>query len=252
MGKQADIAAWLGSYASTLPRQPTAILIVTAHWEARQTTVSAADSHGLLFDYGGFPPETYKYQYPAPGSPGLAERVHGLLAGANQRCGLDTKRGWDHGVFVPLMLMFPEARIPVVQLSVLQSQSAAAHIAVGEALQPLRDEGVLIIGSGASFHNFGYMFSKGKERERGIAHAAAWDAWLKETVAIADIGERERCTRLASWESAPSAREAHPQGAAEHLVPLFTVFGAAGAGPAGRIVGERQGADFRSSQFEFS
>lgn len=252
MGKQPDLAAFLSSYPSTLPEQPTAILIVTAHWEASQTTVSAGDSHGLLYDYGGFPPETYKYQYPAPGHPGLAERVQGLLTAANQQCALDMKRGWDHGVFVPLMVMYPEARIPVVALSCLRSQNAAAHIAVGEALQPLRDEGVLVIGSGASFHNFAHMFAQGTARERGVAHAAAWDEWLQHTLTSPDIAGSERRTCMASWESAPSAREAHPQGAAEHLMPLFTVFGAAGAGPVGRVVdGERQ-RELRTSKFEFS
>lgn len=254
MGKSPELAAWLGSYASTLPRQPTAILVVTAHWEAPRTAVSAAEKHGLLYDYSGFPPETYKYKYPAPGDRGLAERVRGLLGGVHQPCDLDTKRGWDHGVFVPLMLMFPEARIPVVALSCLASQDAAAHVAVGEALQPLRDEGVLIIGSGFSFHNFGYMFARGETREVGVAHSATWDEWLRQTATSTDITEADRRARAVSWESAPSAREAHPQGAAEHIMPFFTVFGAGGAGPAGRLVGERKSdfSAFRASQFEFA
>merc|ERR1719329_1269341 len=252
IGRQPDLAAWLSSYAATLPRQPKAIVLFTAHWETHHTVVSGADRHELYYDYGGFPPETYKYKYPAPGSSSLAQRIQGLFAGASLGCSLDMKRGWDHGVFVPLMLMFPEARIPVVQVSVLSSQSAAEHIAVGEALQPLREDDVLIIGSGQSFHNRVHLFNKGKDGGAGIAHAAAWDEWLQRTTTSPDLTDSERRARIAAWETAPSAREAHARGAAEHMMPFFTVFGAGGAGPPGRVVAYPSSSSFRSSQFEFA
>lgn len=260
LGRQPELASFLRGYAASLPRRPTAILIVTAHWETKRTTVSGGVSHQLLFDYGGFPPETYKYRYPAPGNPTLALRVRELLAERGLPCDIDRQRGWDHGVFVPLMLMFPEADVPVVAMSLLASQDAAAQTEVGAALQPLREEGVLIVGSGASFHNFGYFFAKGATRAQGLAHSAAFDAWLRETMLSRELGDGQRAARVATWAKAPSAREAHPDGASEHLMPLFAIFGAGGAGPAGRVVGDETpgedpdmpGSGLCFSQFEFS
>ena len=193
LGNQPGIAKFLGSYASTLPCKPTAILVVTAHWETgSQLKVSGGKTHSLYFDYGGFPKalsrlggasvepsahimswdffhwvvssrfqpfqESYEYTFPAPGSPELSARTISLLAEKGLKCTADSSRGWDHGVFVPLMLMFPDASVPVVSISLYSSQDAAQHMKAGEALQRLRDEGVLIVGSGASFHNFGYFF----------------------------------------------------------------------------------------------
>jgi 4,5-DOPA dioxygenase extradiol len=140
LGAQPAVADFLGSYASTINR-PRAILLVTAHWIADTVTVSSGATHPLLFDYGGFPPQTYKYRYDAPGSPELAESVCKLLAAGNIPCKKDPKRGWDHGTFVPLMLMYPDADIPVVALSLQTSLDPEFHIRVGEALQPLRDDG---------------------------------------------------------------------------------------------------------------
>lgn len=256
LGSQPDLAAFLASYVSTLPAVPTSVLVVTAHWETARPAVTSGASHPLLFDYGGFPKQCYEYEYPAPGSPALASRVQELLAARGLPCDAEARRGWDHGVFVPLMLMLPEARVPVVALSVLASQDAAGQIAVGEALQPLRDEGVLIVGSGASFHNFKYFFAEGATRRQGEAHSAAFDSWLRETVAAPGANETRR-ERLANWACAPSARESHPPGAAEHLMPLFAVFGAGGAGPAGRSIGDKLvevgiGGRIAVSQFEFA
>lgn len=258
MGRQPELAKFLSSYATTLPETPSAILIVTAHWETPRPAVTSAASHKLLFDYGGFPSETYKYQYPAPGEPALAQRVQQLLAAQGLPCDMDRARGWDHGVFVPLMLMFPDARIPVVALSVFDSQDAAAQIDVGRALQPLRDEGVLIVGSGASFHNFKYFFGKGAVRTAGEAHAAAFDRWLQQTIVGEEFEEEERRTRLGAWAEAPSALECHPPGAAEHLMPLFAIFGAAGSDSKGCVIGKQfepapaGGVPLAVSQFEFS
>eukprot|EP00927_Polykrikos_kofoidii_P077009 TRINITY_DN74001_c0_g1_i1.p1 TRINITY_DN74001_c0_g1~~TRINITY_DN74001_c0_g1_i1.p1 ORF type:complete len:316 (+),score=37.40 TRINITY_DN74001_c0_g1_i1:70-948(+) len=263
LGRQPQIANFLSGYAATLPggRQPSAILMVTAHWEAPEITVSGGDGHQLLFDYSGFPTESYAYQYPAPGSPDLARRVKHLLEARGIPCDVDTQRGLDHGVFVPLMLMFPKACVPVIALSLKHSQDAAEHIAVGLALESLRDEGVLIVGSGASFHNFKYIFSTGATRQIGCAHSAAFDSWLRETLTSPEIeDETERRVRMNAWSHAPSALHAHPPKAAEHLMPLFVVFGAAGAGPRGRIVGDNEQAEdceesmpsFRFSQVEFA
>jgi len=242
------------------------------------TTVSAGSDHSLLFDYGGFPAETYKYQYPAPGSPKLAKRIQKLLADSGLPCDTDAKRGWDHGVFVPLMLLSPGANIPVVALSVLASQNAQEHVEVGEALQHLRNEGVLIVGSGVSFHNMQLFFAQGSARSRGEAESQKFDNWLRDTVTSQKYTDSLRRERMVAWNSqAESARSAHPQNAAEHLMPLFVIFGAAGGGPAGRRVGEERSspsnsmsklskvpgkgsagraddmlAGFRISQFEFS
>ncbi|CAJ1418659.1 unnamed protein product [Effrenium voratum] len=180
--KQPSISKFLGSYAASLPR-PSAVLVVTAHWETDALKVSAGKSHSLYFDYGGFPKETYEYTYPAPGSPELANRIIALLANKGLECSADATRGWDHGVFVPMMLMFPDASIPIVSLSLYSSQDAAAHITAGEALQPLRDEGVLIVGSGASFHNFKHMFGRDDASQKaGQRHAKLFDTWLVDSV----------------------------------------------------------------------
>lgn len=247
--KKSSIARFLGSYPASLPRLPSAVLVVTAHWETDILKVSAGKAHSLYFDYGGFPKESYEYTYPAPGSPELATRIIALLASQGLECAADATRGWDHGVFVPMMLMFPDASIPVVSLSLYRSQDAAAHIAAGEALQSLRDEGVLIVGSGASFHNFKHMFAKDDAKKAGQRHSRLFDAWLADCV-DSDLSCAERRRRLAAWASAPSAREAQPLGGAEHLMPLFTVLGAAGCGR-GRRVNRDAGGNFATSEFEF-
>lgn len=237
LGHQPEVADTLRRYAATLPGKPTAVLVVTAHWETgRNLRATTGQRHSLLFDYGVFPKESFSYSYPAPAGTAVAERVRALLASKGIGCDGDTSRGWDHGVFVPLMLMFPNADVPVVALSVFSSQDAAAQIAAGEALQPLRDEGVLIVGSGASFHNKGYIFSPdGKTKEAGKKHSEAFDRWLTETIESKSLSDEDRKAQMAGWQTAPSAQEAHPMGAAEHLMPLFTILGAAG-GSAGRSI----------------
>ncbi|WP_342120518.1 DODA-type extradiol aromatic ring-opening family dioxygenase, partial [Pseudoduganella sp. OTU4001] len=200
-----------------LPRQaggkPKAILVVTAHWEGRDFLVSAAAQPPMIYDYGGFPPHTYQIQYPAPGSPALAARVAELLGG---RARLDHERGFDHGTFSSMYPAFPDADVPIVQLSLRQGLDPAEHLAVGRLLRPLRDEGVLIVGSGLSFHNLRAFNAAGAEAAR------LFDAWLRETMACAPA---ERTARLLEWERAPAARMAHPR--EEHLLPLMVVVGAA-------------------------
>jgi aromatic ring-opening dioxygenase catalytic subunit (LigB family) len=170
----------------------------------------------MLYDYSGFPANTYSVQYPAPGSPAVAARASTLLQSAGLDTALNDRRGFDHGVFVPLSLVFPEADVPVVQLSLSRRFDPEMHLAAGRALAPLRDEGVVIMGAGMSFHN---MQGFGRMQQE----ARAFDAWLTATV-TAPRAERE--ARLREWSKAPSARACHPR--EEHLLPLLIAAGAAG------------------------
>lgn len=231
---------------------PTAILIITAHWISDTISVSAAETNSLLFDYGGFPPEAYEYTYPAPGSKSLANRVCDLLQEARIPCRQDKKRGWDHGVFVPLMLMYPEASIPVVSMSLHSSLDPSLHINIGKALSKLREEGVLIVGSGASFHNFDYFFARDvSKKAEGVKHSHIWHNYLKETLTSETISPAEREERLKNWTTAPSAREGHKVRQEEHFIPLHVVAGAAGFST-GRLVGtEKDSSELMISNFEW-
>ncbi len=226
-------AAWLRSIPASLPAKPKAIVLVTAHWLSAQPAMSSAAQPGMLFDYYGFPAHTYELTYPAPGAPALAERVSGLLAGAGFAPVQDDARGYDHGTFIPLKVAFPDADVPVLQLSLLRSLDAAEHIRVGQALAPLRDEGVLIIGSGMSYH---HMRGYGDARSTPIA--AEFDRWLGETVALP---VEERNARLAQWDKSagPAGRLSHPPRAEEHLLPLHVVAGAAGEGRGAKVFTDR-------------
>lgn len=208
-------ADWLRSLIPGLPERPEAILVISGHWEEPAFTVGSAASPELIYDYGGFPEHTYRLTFDAPGAPDLARRVHDLIAGAGLPASLDPSRGWDHGVFIPLKVALPDADIPVVQLSLQQGLSPEAHLAVGRALAPLRDQGVLILGSGMSWHNMRGFSPAFTERSK------VFDHWLAET--ITDPQRREAL--LADWGNAPHAREAHPR--EEHLAPLFVAAGAA-------------------------
>lgn len=202
--------------------------MITAHWITETVSVTSGVSPSLLFDYGGFPPESYKYEYPAPGSPMLASRVSELLSTCEIPVNLDESRKWDHGVFVPMMLMYPAANIPVVSLSLQAPLDPQLHIRIGRALAPLRNEGVLLIGSGMTFHNFDYFFTRdSKKREIGIRHSHIWNDYLLETLKSGNISREEQLTRLGSWSTCPSAIEANPLGREEHLIPLLVVLGAA-------------------------
>ena len=214
------MAAFLRGIAGTLPQAPRAILMVTAHWQATDFAVGAAAQPGMLFDYHGFPPHTYELRYPAPGEPVLAARVQALLGQGGLSAHLDGERGFDHGTFIPLLLMFPQAQVPVVQLSLRRDLDPAAHLQAGRALAPLRDEGVLIVGSGMSFHN---MRGYGDPRFGPVSDA--FDDWLTAACTAPPPG---RTAALTAWEQAPHARLCHPPRAEEHLLPLMVAAGAAG------------------------
>jgi aromatic ring-opening dioxygenase catalytic subunit (LigB family) len=212
-----DMAAFLRGLPALLPETPKAILLASGHWELQGFGFTSAARPPLLFDYYNFPPHTYQLRYDAPGAPALADRAARLLGDAGFAAGLDPQRGWDHGVFIPLKVAFPDEDVPVVEMSLHHSLDPKLHLAAGAALAPLRDEGVLIVGSGMSFHNL-----------RAYRHPAAlepsqqFDAWLTDAV---EQPATERAERLARWEQAPAARVSHPR--EEHLIPLMVAAGAA-------------------------
>lgn len=213
------LRAYLSSLASVPSQKPTALLVLSAHWEAPVATVMTHPQPPMLYDYYGFPPESYTITWPAPGRPQLAQRVQDLLHSAGIASAQDASRGYDHGTFVPLKLAYPAADIPTVQLSLKRGLDPAEHLAMGRALAPLRDEGVFIIGSGMTYHNLRAFGGPAAQ-----ATAQAFDNWLRES---ATLPQAERDQRLTRWFDAPSAREAHPR--EEHLIPLMVIAGAAGA-----------------------
>lgn len=203
---------------------PKAILVVSAHWETETPTVTTAENPGLLYDYYGFPPESYEIQYPAQGHPALAQQVLETLAKHDIGATADNQRSFDHGVFVPLKLMYPDADIPVIQVSLMHNLDPQQHIALGNALSAIEHEGLLILGSGFSFHNMKAFFApQNAETEK---RNLAFENWLKDTLTRTDIREDERKQRLIDWAEAPEARFCHPR--EEHLMPLLVCYGAAG------------------------
>jgi aromatic ring-opening dioxygenase catalytic subunit (LigB family) len=216
--EQAELAQYLRSVAK-VPQSPLkAVLVISAHWEEAVPTVMSGRHPPMLYDYYGFPPESYEINWPAPGEPALAHRVRALLSGAGFESAENAERGFDHGTFVPLKLAYPNADLPTVQLSLKRGLDPQEHLALGRASAPLRDEGIFIVGSGMTFHNlraFGPQSSVAAE---------AFDGWLREA---ATLEHTQRDRLLSDWTSAPSARLAHPR--EEHLLPLLVVAGAAGA-----------------------
>jgi aromatic ring-opening dioxygenase catalytic subunit (LigB family) len=215
-----ELTAFMQAVSADLPR-PKAILVITAHWEEDVATISSGPVPGMLYDYYGFPPESYQFNYPAAGNPELAQAIAELLAEQGIASRLDPKRDFDHGTFVPLMLMYPQADIPVVQLSLMNSFNPAAHIALGKALAPLREQGVLILGSGMSFHNMQAFFSANPTTQ---GRSERFDAWLTETLVSESLTTEAQGARMVDWNHAPEARFCHPR--EEHLLPLHVCFGA--------------------------
>jgi aromatic ring-opening dioxygenase catalytic subunit (LigB family) len=221
-----DLTAFLRGLLAGAGAAPRAILVVSGHWEEPVPTVTSRTDYSMFYDYYGFPEHTYALQYPAPGSPEVAARVGEVLAAAGIPSATEHVRGYDHGVFVPFMLVAPEATIPVVPLSLVRGLEPAQHIAIGRALAPLRQEGILIVGSGMSFHNLQALYAGGDV----LARSQRFDAWLNDAV-TGDPAIRDQ--RLAAWAAAPEARFAHPR--EEHLLPLMVAAGA-GEGERGQRV----------------
>jgi aromatic ring-opening dioxygenase catalytic subunit (LigB family) len=225
MGGPADAwkktEVWLRSLIAALPERPTGIVVISGHWEEEAFAASAVEKPEMIFDYHGFPPHTYELRYPAPGAPALAARVVELLTEAGLPARTDAKRGFDHGVFVPFLLLDPEARIPVVPLSLKRDLDPAEHLAAGRALASLRDEGVLIVGSGMSYHNMG-----GYNTAAAAQASPLFDAWLTEAI---KADPATRWDRLSHWAQAPGGRDSHPR--EEHLLPLMIVAGAGADSP---------------------
>jgi aromatic ring-opening dioxygenase catalytic subunit (LigB family) len=215
------MASYLRGVGAAVGIRPESVLVISGHWEMPHPTVGTTPRPPLLFDYYGFPEHTYRLTYPAPGSPRLAGEVRKLLAASGIESGEDPLRGLDHGVFVPFKLIYPDADVPMVQLSLQQNLDASAHLRMGRALAPLREEGVLIVGSGMSYHNLRYIFSTDA---RAIRAAEDFDSWLGEAATDPDPAARER--KLTTWASAPGALSVHPR--PEHLLPLMVAAGAAG------------------------
>ena len=217
-GVWSGMAAFLRQLPAGLPERPRAILIVSGHWETRGGfAFTGSPRPGLIYDYSGFPAHTYQLRYDVPGDPALAEEAASLLRSAGLTAGVDPVRGLDHGVFVPLKVALPDANVPVVEMSVERSLDPALHLAAGRALAPLRDQGVLIVGAGMSFHNL-----RGYGDPRFTRPSEDFDRWLIESIALEPA---ERAERLTHWQSAPAARLSHPR--EEHLLPLLIAAGAA-------------------------
>ncbi len=221
--------------------QPSAILVVSAHWEKTVPTLLAADRPEMLYDYSGFPPESYEIQYPSPGDPGLARDIHSVLQNSGIPSDLDDTRGYDHGLFIPLKLLFPKADIPCLQISLIKGLTPEQHISLGRALHFLRDQNVLIIGSGMSFHNMRAFFSSSNSHSQPDLD---FDQWLVKACCSEALTPAERDHELINWSQAPSARYCHPR--EEHLLPLHVCYGAAGpeSPPAelvfnGRVMGKK-------------
>ncbi|MEQ8604653.1 MAG: class III extradiol ring-cleavage dioxygenase [Marivibrio sp.] len=207
--------------------RPSAILVLSAHWETDKPTVSAASAPETIHDFYGFPEALYRMRYPAPGAPALARRVVDLLAAAGAEAEADEDRGLDHGAWTPLLLSHPTADVPVLQLSVQPHLGPAHHRALGRALGPLRDEGVLIVGSGAATHNLPEF-----RGQRPDAPAPDWVRafadWLQETIEAGDDAA------LDAWRAAPEGARNHPT--PEHFLPLFAALGAGTQGTPGRAL----------------
>ena len=218
-GLWTELRDFLQAIPGTLPAPPKAILLVSGHWETEGFAFTAGVHPPLIYDYYNFPPHTYELRFDAPGAPSLAARAAGLLEDAGLKASTDPERGFDHGVFIPLKVAWPEAEVPIVEMSVDVSLDPELHLAAGKALAPLRDEGVLIIGSGMSFHNMQTYRDPG-----AMNPSKRFDSWLDQAT---EAAPPTRNYALAEWEKAPMAHYAHPR--EEHLIPLMVAAGASEA-----------------------
>jgi 4,5-DOPA dioxygenase extradiol len=233
LGRQPNLVQHMKDVVATIlpTEKPKNIVVISAHWESDPIRITSASHPAMLYDYYGFPPETYQYQYPAPGNPLLATKIQSLLTEHGLKSELDDQRGYDHGVFIPLMIMYPEANIPVVCVSLHSSLDPKVHMQMGQALQPLRDEGTLILGSGYTFHNLPAFFNPSHTT---YGASDQFNNWLKKTL-TGDLHKgsdgrtsmKDRLQELEKWSQAPGARVAHPR--EEHLIPLLVTAGTATA-----------------------
>lgn len=239
----ADLQQSLLKIPSQLPTPPKAILMVSAHWETTDgLLVQAHPNPPMLYDYYNFPEHTYHVQYPAPGQPKLAAQVQQLLNQAGFNVALDDQRGFDHGAFVPAHVMYPNADIPIVQLSINAHYDPQYHLELGRALASLREQDVLILGSGASYHNLRLM---GPE---GAPASVQFDQWLDQAMLHSSYTERQQHIR--DWSAAPGARVAHAR--EDHLVPLFVAVGAASeSDPSTRILNSTSSSGIMTASYRF-
>lgn len=231
------------------PDRPCAIVLITAHWSERRPTISSGASHGLLYDYYGFPPESYSLKYPAPGSPEVAHEVAAAMRDEGLNPVLDSERGWDHGVFIPCSIAIPKADIPIVQLSVIDNEDAIEHYKMGRALAKLREHNVSIVGSGfATLHNLRTMISGAMALPEFRKRNDEWSQALTRAVSESDPEAREEM--LAEWRTFPHAYEMHPHGGAEHFLSLIVAAGAGGEGKAKHYKDDYKGVDMFSYYWE--
>jgi 4,5-DOPA dioxygenase extradiol len=225
-----EIAAKIGT--------PDAIIIISAHWEESIVTITGGKAPRLIYDYYGFPPESYNIQYPAPGNPELAKEILALLQQDEIPSRMGDQRGFDHGVFVPLKLLYPAANIPCVQISQVRNLDPREHLRIGKALAPLRDKNILVLGSGFSFHNLREFFASPDGPD---VLNESFQSWLIDSCTNPTLSGAERERLLIEWEKAPSARYCHPR--EEHLLPLHVCVGMGGSAATlafdGRIFGKR-------------
>jgi 4,5-DOPA dioxygenase extradiol len=217
--KAPDAVACWREIGLSLP-QPAAILVVSAHWEAERPTVSLSSFPETIHDFSGFPAELYRVQYRAPGAPALAERAVALLSAAGTTAELHPSRGLDHGAWVPLSAMYPQADIPVTQLSLIRDADPATHFELGRMLAPLREDGVLIVGSGAITHNFSWLNWRAPGGQAPLPQAKAFTEWVAARLAEKNV------MGLLAYRSAPHGDDAHPT--EDHFLPLLVAMGAAG------------------------
>jgi 4,5-DOPA dioxygenase extradiol len=217
--------AAMNAFMRQLPsrlRTPDAVLVISAHWEERVATLQGAATPSMLYDYYGFPAEAYEVTYPAPGNPDLAARIVKCFGDNGISSRIDRERGFDHGLFIPLMMMYPRAEVPALQISLLGSLDAKTHLELGGALRGLMSENILVVGSGFSFHNL-RAFDWGATNTPDARNDAFQDWLVQVCTGAGTVHERER--QLVEWEKAPSARYCHPR--EEHLLPLHVCAGMA-------------------------
>jgi len=224
--RNSDAVKWYKQAAQQIKAsnpKPEAIVVISAHWEtSRKLQVTSNPSPDLLFDYYGFPDETYHLTYPCPGSSHLANKICGMLTQSGIECELNGNRGLDHGVFIPLKLIYPQADIPIVQLSINSNLDPAYHIALGRALRPLRNENILLFGSGEATHDLAGKLPQGKQGEK-LAHSFIEALSTVLTDKATTMQAKQQA--ITKWHTLPAARQCHPR--EEHLVPLFVIIGAA-------------------------